>query len=522
VIVRALRRVSLAAFALAAANFAVLALLGTYDVRFGRLHLYATYLFKPLLYLNAAFLIAFALKEHVRNGPEAEARQQGGELFRAGARFWPAIIVVTTAVYAVSFTINLDFFDWAHRVLTTEHDPLYFFNHKQYDGFYRPLVFCSLWLDNKIFGPALWGYHFQNLALHMLNGWLAARLAFRLGCNASVARWAGIFFIALPYSFEAVIWPGARFDLMAAAFTLLALERALSGSAWASASAYCLAAFSKETAYAYPLLITALWVLRKRIGLAPTAKQWREIFVVGAAATVLLLAVRVAIYGNLGGYPDVEHGGNVNFVIHTKTFTSLFTRLPAVLFLFNTGAGLPVWLRIALLGYVAVLAALLFSDASAGRLLPLMLLAFVAVLPMTNMFGWMTQFAQQGRYLYHPAIWIVIPIAAAIGRLRYRNVMFSAWIVVMCTAALFSELVYVRMRGAVNATVTEAVTACRTANCCRAVSLDAVPRDWRGAFYFHAQVRHDVAAHLPGVTGDPELLPGGGCTLRPRFSDALF
>ena len=150
--------------------------------------------------------------------------------------------------------------------MTAGRSPLYFFTHRQYDGFYRPLGFCSLWLDNKIFGAALWGYHIQNLPLQVLNGWLAARLAFRLGLEPALARWTGLAFVALPYAFEAVIWPGARFDLLAATFILLALERALAG---ASGPYGCLLSrrVVKRIGYAYPLLVGALWLLRNRLSL---------------------------------------------------------------------------------------------------------------------------------------------------------------------------------------------------------------------------------------------------------------
>ncbi|MGA3260833.1 MAG: hypothetical protein ABSE35_18275, partial [Bryobacteraceae bacterium] len=92
-----------AAFALAAANFVLLAIVGHYDFRLGPVHLAATYLFKPLLYLNAAFLMGFALK--YRLCPMEEAPQPSA-CFRPGLVFWLSAAAVVAAVYGISFRIN--------------------------------------------------------------------------------------------------------------------------------------------------------------------------------------------------------------------------------------------------------------------------------------------------------------------------------------------------------------------------------------------------------------------------------
>lgn len=520
VILLLLRKLFSAIFALAAINFIVLAIVGHYDVRFGPIHLAAIYLFKPLLYLNGAFLIVLILQyrgEPVQPAPERES-------FHPQAWFWAVSIAAIVAVYTVSFWINLDFGDWTHRNITSHTQPWQFFLHKQYDGFYRPLVFTSLWLDYQIFHNTLWGFHIQNVLLHFLNGFLAARLAFRLGLNQRLAAWTGLAFLAVPASFEAVIWPGARFDLMAAAFTLVALERALAGGVVTSAICFALAILCKETAYAYPLILGALFLLRGRLGLPLSKEGWYRVLGVTFAVTLLMLLIRVSIYGNLGGYPDVVKGsGTVNFEFHTKTFTAFATRLPAGVFLINTGAGLPIWLRIDLIAYALLLAYILFSGAgAAGSRIVLLVLSVLAVLPMMNMFGWMTQYAQQGRYLYHPVIWIVIIMVVAISRVRASGIVFPAWIVVMLIAALFNELVYIKMIREVNdVAVPTAERACKNAQCCRSLYLSDVPRDLYGAFYFQHQVVHQLQLDLPGVAVVPtvDAVPESACVVHLRWDN---
>lgn len=517
----ALRRLATVAFILAAINFVVLAVVAHYNVTLGPVHLAAEYLFKPLLYLDASFLIVLALRYDAQpvSAPPPSAS------FRPPAWFLITAAVAIVAVYAVSFSINLDFPDWTHRTITSHAKPWDFFLHKQYDGFYRPLVFLSLWFDWKIFGNALWGYHVQNLILHFLNAWLAARLAFRLGFDQRLAAWTGLAFLAVPASFEAVIWPGARFDLMASLFTLLALERALAGAAIASAISYALGTVCKETAYAFPLLLIALFLMRRILALRLSRPEWLRIAVAVLVATALMLLVRVSIYGNLGGYPDVAKGtGNVNFQLHAKTFTGIATRLPAAVFLFNTGAGLPVWLRADLILFTVLLGAIVLARAGAGRWTALLILSVIAVLPMLNMFGWMTQYAQQGRYLYHPVIWVVIVMAAAISRMRSRALIFPAWVVLMLAAALFNEWVYVRMMRTIHSAVAEAAGACRTAGCCRNLELADLPWSLDGAFYFQYQVVHDAQLKLPGVivTAAANDLPTRACTVRLQWYATRF
>src|SRR5579872_2495970 len=53
-----IRRVLLAACVVFAANFTVVVILGSYDFHLGPLHLASHECFKPLLYMNAAFLLA--------------------------------------------------------------------------------------------------------------------------------------------------------------------------------------------------------------------------------------------------------------------------------------------------------------------------------------------------------------------------------------------------------------------------------------------------------------------------------
>jgi len=125
----------------------------------------------------------------------------------------------------------------------------------------------------------------------------------------------------------------------------------------------------------------------------------------------MAIALLIAVYGvsvtinlgNLGGYPDVAHGGTVNFTLTWRGIAALFTRLPAV-YVVNSLAGTPLWLRFAVLAYVTILALAVAAGARPGRYrLLLLLLAPVAELPALNIIGWMRYSAQASRFLYLPA-----------------------------------------------------------------------------------------------------------------------
>ena len=95
------------------------------------------------------------------------------------------------------------------------------FSRPQADGFYRPLTFVSLWLDYRLFGTAFTWYHAQSLVLHIVNSLLAARLAGSLGFGRTASLWTGLLYAAAAVNFEPVMWPAARFDLLATSYNFV-------------------------------------------------------------------------------------------------------------------------------------------------------------------------------------------------------------------------------------------------------------------------------------------------------------
>ncbi len=477
---------------LAATNVVLVTLLDGYDWHLGPIHLKASNLFKPLLYLNGSVLLAILVRREHRQTIEQRGRVVTPEYALIAA-------LLTLGIYGISFVINLHGPDWFHQVSTAGRNVFSFFRERQSDGFYRPLTFVSLWIDHHAFGRHVWGFHIQNLLLHFANGLLAARMALRLNFSVAWSRAAGLLLIALPAAFEAVIWPGARFDLMAVAFTLLALERALAGSVAVSAIAYAAAVLSKESGYCYPLLLGALFLFRRPLALQPGDREWRKLLAAAVVMTAILLAIRLAVYHGMGGYPGAQSGHAVNFEITHRTFTSIFTRTPASLYLVNNIPEMLWWMKAAVVLYAGTIAVWAFRMEGAGPQRVFAVMPFVAVLPAVNMIAWLNEAATQGRYVYLPGVWAVYAICAALAAIPAGKRLAFCLGSAMAIAAFYNTYAYIRMIGAAEAAAYSAAPVCQSSGCCKTLYLESLPRDLYGAFYYRYEVHAKLIRLLPDV-----------------------
>jgi dolichyl-phosphate-mannose-protein mannosyltransferase len=168
--------------------------------------------------------------------------------------------------------------------------------------FYRPL--WVLWHAgvNRVSGGSATGFHVASLALYVvitLEVWaLVRRLA------GERAAWVGAFaFAVYPRHGESVAWISGSTDLVAAALALPALLCALAPwrpgvRALAAAGFAAAAVLAKESAFVLPLLaVVVVWAARgpRRRWAAPIAM---------AVAQVVVLVVRLAVVGGLGGYSE--------------------------------------------------------------------------------------------------------------------------------------------------------------------------------------------------------------------------
>jgi len=90
---------------------------------------------------------------------------------------------------------------------------------------WHPITILSLMLDTQVFGvDSASGFHFTNIALHIINGILVYFFILRLTGSSGTAVWASLFFVVHPLQVESVAWVAERKGLLAAMFFLSSLN----------------------------------------------------------------------------------------------------------------------------------------------------------------------------------------------------------------------------------------------------------------------------------------------------------
>ena len=134
-------------------------------------------------------------------------------------------------------------------------------------GYYAPLTMISLMFDYGLGGRPddLRQFHRTNLLLHILNAMLVFALLYRLTNALVPALLAAILFAGHPLSVEPVAWLAERKTLLAAFFSLAALQLYVQGTRadqprlrHAALVAFALGCLAKPTAVVVPALMLTL------------------------------------------------------------------------------------------------------------------------------------------------------------------------------------------------------------------------------------------------------------------------
>jgi hypothetical protein len=518
VLIRVLWALSAAVCCLFCANIALLLAVGSYDLHLGPLHFVAHQLFKPFLLTGAAFWIAVFLRGFIHQPSPTAASPK----WLTHLTLLAIVLALYAAVYLTSAGINVSDQDWIRsdvsERLRSLPDALRLFTTPQPDGFYRPLPYLSLWADYRLLGSALWGYHLQSVLLHALNSMLVYKLAREFRFERNPALWAATWFSLAAMNFEPVLWPAARFDLLATAFVLVSVILFLRylrdpGRATAtllfSGAAYGLALMSKEIAYCVPLLLAAIVFTRKSwlLDFLARPKLLRAAFVF-AGITALMLAVRIAIYKSLGGYPATIHGGaSPHFSFTFKSVTGLVSRvIPIPLLGLNTSLPLSPAMACFVVLFVAVIAWVVVRGAALAKPERVLVgLALLSALPALNLTGWVGESMQHSRYLYLPGLWIVIAAATVIARRPFGNIALALLITANLSGVVHNLGVYRTMLGKAHAISQQIARDCTQyhANIVDLASVDSEPF---GVFFFRSEIAGTLRAARPDVC--VSLVPG--------------
>jgi hypothetical protein len=444
----------------------------------------------------------------------------GGEEFRgvSGGQksvFAVSIVLLVVGIYCTSVTINFSHHDWTHRHISAGigslHSAWQLFIKPQADGFYRPLTFLSLWLDYRWFGTVYAGYHLQSIALHCINSLMVAWLAMSLGLSKKCALWAGFLFAAAAVNFEAVIWPAARFDLLATLFTLLALiliirylrdTRLWTWTAAASLCCYVLGILNKESSYCFPLLLLfilcthSLWSIPR-----PTKAKIMLCLSLVAAATVLMLGVRIAVYGSLGGYPTAAGVQSFHFRTNIKTFISFIRAIPIPVLGFNTTSTVRDWGRLVPVLFVVPILLLAFLCRGCFKRKEYALIGFIilSLAPVLNIVGWIGSWMQHSRYVYMPTVFVMLLIASTAVKIRWSTGILAAFMLINAFGAASNIRVYRDMMERATSLAEIVHSDWEQQQSVRTICLLNLPEHTDGVFYFGSEVADQIGKRIPGA-----------------------
>ena len=137
---------------------------------------------------------------------------------------------------------------------------------------YYPVLHSAFWLEHRLWGDSVLGYHVANAALHAAASWLLILVLRRLSFPAAVL--AGLVFALHPVCVESVAWISEQKNTLSAVFYLAAALLYLRFDQTRRRSLYCLASglfvlalLTKTVTATLPAaLLVVFWWRRGRIG----------------------------------------------------------------------------------------------------------------------------------------------------------------------------------------------------------------------------------------------------------------
>lgn len=121
---------------------------------------------------------------------------------------------------------------------------------------YWPLTYTLYWLEYRWFGQNSFGYHFINLILHSLNGFLLLLLSRRIGVGWALG--AALLFLLHPLHVQAVAWIAQSKTLLSTGFALLTLLLYQAGRRRIAVIAFAFSLLAKTSTLFLPMVLLLL------------------------------------------------------------------------------------------------------------------------------------------------------------------------------------------------------------------------------------------------------------------------
>lgn len=171
---------------------------------------------------------------------------------------------------------------------------------------YYPLLHSAFWIEHRLLGDAVTGYHLVNMALHALSACLVVAIVRRLELPGA---WLSGFLFALhPVCTEAVAWISEQKSTLstafylAAALTYLSFDRTRRAALyWSAFFLFILALLSKSVTATLPAaILLILWFQRGRLSWKRDALPLLPWLALGAASGLFTAYVENAYIGAHG------------------------------------------------------------------------------------------------------------------------------------------------------------------------------------------------------------------------------
>ncbi len=242
-------------------------------------------------------------------------------------------LLVASAGLVYLPTLRYDFV-WDDQMLITENRNLRttnptalfgqaFWPDSRSEGYYRPFVALTYWVERRVWGSNPLGFHLTNVLLNCLvAGLVALVLARLLGVgNGSALLAGGLLFALHPAHVESVAFISGRTDLLMSAFLLVAMLLVIRfrdapgpGTGAAAVASFALALLCKEAAIVFPLLVFMLLASLRKPGTARSA--WLFLLSIALVAAVYLAFRSLVLAGRTASWAQETAGQRILLVVN--------------------------------------------------------------------------------------------------------------------------------------------------------------------------------------------------------------
>ena len=229
----------------------------------------------------------------IKEGPAKTADFGSHPIRFRDAAGWAAIFCATLAAYLPALNGSLLWDDGSHVTrpgLQSLHGLWRIWSEMGATQQYYPLLHSAFWLEHRMWGDAVAGYHLTNIALHALSACLVVAIVRRLSLPG--AWLAGFVFALHPVQVESVAWISEQKSTLSGVFCLAALlaylhfdETRRKSKYLLATGLFALALLSKTVTATLPaILLVIFWWRRGRLGWKRDVLPLAPWFALGASA----------------------------------------------------------------------------------------------------------------------------------------------------------------------------------------------------------------------------------------------